>query len=255
MLSRHKLGDEKMFVFTTPLVEGVIEKRKSQFTMLVTIDGETGVSCHCPTTGRIGNLDISGRPCLLSKSDDPNRKTSYTVEAVSLNRPEEKNKAWIGINQNAANRYVEHYLRNGGFADMVGNVAEVRREVFLGISKLDFLVGSTYLEVKTPLQHLQVDVPDWVKTKKVTPFSSTGRMSKHFEELGGSLKEHERAILLVCFIYDNPGFEIIERSTHYDQVKELVDRNVSKGVETWQANFAITPTGVELKKYFPIHIA
>ena len=130
----------------------------------------------------------------------------------------------------------------------------MRREVFLGISKLDFLVGNTYLEVKTPLQHLQIELPEWVKTKEVTPFSSTGRLSKHFEELGGSLKEHERAILLVCFIYDNPGFEIVERSTNYAQVKSLVERNIFKGVETWQANFEITPVRVRLKRYFPIRI-
>lgn len=243
-----------MFEFGTPLVEGVIERRKSQFTMLVSVGGQEGVACHCPTTGRIGNLDVSGRPCLLSASTDPKRKTPYTVEAVSLARPEDRAKSWIGVNQNAANRYVEHYLRNGGFADMVGDATEVRREVFLGISKLDFLVGSTYLDVKTPLQHLQVDVPEWVKTKKAAPFSSTDRTSKHFEELWRSLAEHERAILLVCFVYDNPGFKIVERSTNYDRVKELVDRNVARGVETWQANFEITPLGVELKKHFPIDI-
>lgn len=205
-----------MFEFQQPLAEGIIEKRKSQFTMLVRVDGKTGVSCHCPTTGRVGNLELAGRPCLLSRRTDPNRKTPYTVEAVSLNRPEDENKSWIGINQNAANRYVEHYLRNGGFADMVGMGNEVQRETFLGESKLDFLVGNTYLEVKTPLQHLQVDIPEWVKTKKVTPFSSTGRMQRHVEELASSLKEQERAILLVVFLYDNPGFQVIERSTNYE---------------------------------------
>lgn len=137
---------------------------------------------------------------------------------------------------------------------MVGIGNEVQREKFLGDSKLDFLVGNTYLEVKTPLQHLQVDIPAWVKTKKVTPFSSTGRMQRHISELAASLQEHERAILLVVFVYDNPGFQIIERSTNYDEVKATVEASVSRGVETWQANFEITPTGVDLKKYYPIHI-
>ncbi len=241
------------FTFDSPLVEGVIEKRKSQFTMQVSING-TSTACHCPTTGRIGNLDVAERPCLLSHSLDPNRKTPYTVEAVSLNRPEDSDKTWIGINQNAANRYVEHFLRNGGFTEMVGIGNEVQREKFLGDSKLDFLVGNTYLEVKTPLQHLQVDIPAWVKTKKVTPFSSTGRMQRHISELAASLQEHERAILLVVFVYDNPGFQIIERSTNYDEVKATVEASVARGVETWQANFEITPTGVDLKKYYPIHI-
>ena len=58
------------FRFTTPLVEGIIEKRKSQFTMTVNYEGQS-VACHCPTTGRIGNLDVAGRPCLLSGALGP----------------------------------------------------------------------------------------------------------------------------------------------------------------------------------------
>ena len=60
--------------------------------------------------------------------------------------------------------------------------------------------------------------------------------------------------MLTCFIYDNPGFRIIEKSTKYDEVKEVVDNSISKGVETWQANFKITPTGVTLDRYFRFDI-
>jgi len=167
-----------------------------------------------------------------------------------LNRPEDFNKSWIGINQNAINRYVEHYLVNGGFKAMVGTDNEVLREKFLGISKLDFIVGTTYLEVKTPLQHLQIKYPEYIKTKKVTPFSSTDRFKKHIIELGKSLQRHQRAILLTCFIYDNPGFEVIEKSANYEDVKAAVDRSIELGVEMWQANFEIQQEGVRLVQYF-----
>ena len=116
----------------------------------------------------------------------------------------------------------------------------------------DFLVGDTFLEVKTPLQHLQVDVPEWVRTKKATPFSSTGRMQRHVGELAKSLADHQRAVLLVCCIYDNPGFEVVERSTNYDEVKATVDASVACGVAVWQANFRITPDGVTLQKVMPV---
>ena len=241
-----------MIKFDHPCSEGVIEKRRSQFTMAVAIGGET-VLCHCPTTGRIGNIDLAGRPCLLSPSRDPGRKTRHTVEAVSLDRPEDDPKRWIGINQNAANRYVEHYLRGGGFEDMVGK-GEVRREVLLGGSKLDFLVGDTYVEVKTPLQDIQLDIPGWVRTKKVAPFSSTDRFIRHITELAGSLESHQKAVLLVDFIYDNPGFRVITHSTHYEEVKDAVERAKERGVEIWQANFEITAEGVSLRKHFPIDV-
>jgi sugar fermentation stimulation protein A len=67
-------------IFETPLSEGIIQKRKGQFTIFATVNGGE-VACHCPTTGRIGNIELKGRPCLLSKSSDPKRKTPYTMEA------------------------------------------------------------------------------------------------------------------------------------------------------------------------------
>ena len=243
------MNKNEFFKFEEPLIEGIIVKRKSQFTMICEIDGKTQ-TCHCPTTGRIGNIELASRPCLLSKSTDPKRKTPYTVEAISLNLPEDNNKTWIGINQNAANRYVEYFLVNGGFKDMIGSENKVLREQVLGISKLDFLVGDTYIEVKTPLQNLQIDYPDYIKTKKVTPFSSTDRFVKHITELGNSLEHNERAILLICFIYDNPGFEVKQKSTNSKEVKAIVNRNIDLGVETWQVNFKIEPDGVTLMKYF-----
>ena len=54
-----------MFTFCQSLIEGIIDKRKSQFTMLVTAEGQTGVPCHCPTTGRIGNIDGRSDTLLL----------------------------------------------------------------------------------------------------------------------------------------------------------------------------------------------
>ena len=93
------------YVFETPLIEGVVIKRNSQFTMTIEAEGQNA-KAHCPTTTRIGDIDIAGRPCLLSKSKDPN-------------------------SENAANRYVEHFLRNGGFSDIVGYPTSVQREVFL----------------------------------------------------------------------------------------------------------------------------
>lgn len=79
---------------------------------------------------------------------------------------------------------------------------------------------------KAPLQYLQVEYPNYIKTKKVTPFSSTDRFLKHITELGKSLQSHQRAILLICFIYDNPGFEIIEKSTNYEEVRAAVDKSI-----------------------------
>ena len=137
--------------FKEKLSEGIIKSKNSQFVMMAELNGKIFRS-HCPTTGRIGNIEVNGRPCLLSRSENTKRKTEYTVEAISLNNFEDKNKNWIGINQNSINKYVEYYLINNCFNDMIETSnCKIMREQVVGSSKLDFLVGNTYIEVKMPL--------------------------------------------------------------------------------------------------------
>ena len=54
------------------------------------------VRCHCPAVSRIGGLDLAGRPCLVSDSRNPKRKMPLTVEAFSLQQPDDPDKRWIG---------------------------------------------------------------------------------------------------------------------------------------------------------------
>jgi DNA-binding sugar fermentation-stimulating protein len=49
------------YVFETPLIEGVVIKSNSQFTMTIEAEGQNA-KAHCPTTTRIGDIDIAGRP-------------------------------------------------------------------------------------------------------------------------------------------------------------------------------------------------
>jgi sugar fermentation stimulation protein A len=72
-------------------------------------------------------------------------------------------------------------------------------------------------------------------------------MVKHIGELGRSLAAHQRAILLLCFLYDNPGFEVLP-STHHREVKRRVAQAIRRGVELWQVNFAIDDTGARVRR-------
>lgn len=235
--------------FPEPLREGVILARPNRFVMDVDLGGGAPVRCHCPAVSRIGGLDLAGRPCLVSDSHNPRRKMPLTVEAFSLARPGDAVKPWIGINQNASNRYVEHFLREGAFEAITGPVDAVRREVPLGDSRLDFLVNDRqYLEVKTPLVQIQTPVPDSVSRLPEAPFNSTERAMRHLRELAASLKDHERAVILYCLYYCNDGFRYYHGTT-YEEVMATVDAVRAAGVELWQADFEITPEAVALKGY------
>lgn len=234
------------YLFDEPLAEGLIIKRKSQFTMLVNVNGEE-IACHCPTTGRIGDLELKNVACLLSRSKDAKRKTPYTVEAVSADDPDDPNKHWIGINQILSNKLVEFFFESHQLDEIIADYDKIQREVRLGKSKLDFLVGNTYLEVKTPLTTLQVKYGGAMKRKPVTPFSSTERFTKHIHELAGSLKDHEQAILLTVYQYEITEPKERQRSTHYEEVHAAMVAAIEKGVQTYEITMDFQPDGVELK--------
>ena len=75
--------------FDSPLIQGTMLKRNSQFTATVDVDGEQFVA-HIPTTNRIGDVENKNLPCLLSFHDDPKRKLKYDIEAV-LTKPSNPN--------------------------------------------------------------------------------------------------------------------------------------------------------------------
>ena len=130
------------YIFEKPLIRGTMIKRTSQFTALVEINGEE-LTAHIPTTNRIGDVENKNLPCLLSYHDDSKRKLKYDIEAVLLSDDEN----WVGINQILSNRLVEHFFNTHELDEIVSDFDSVQREVNLGISKLDFKVGDTYLVV------------------------------------------------------------------------------------------------------------
>ncbi len=138
------------YLFEKPLIRGILLKRNSQFTATVVINDET-IIAHIPTTNRIADVENKNLPCLLSYHPEETRKLHYDIEAVLLSNDEN----WVGINQILSNKLVEFFLRTHQLDEIVSS-DDIHREVKLGNSKLDFKVGDTYLEVKTPLTEIQV---------------------------------------------------------------------------------------------------
>ena len=231
--------------FSEPLREGVVVSRPNRFIMMVRAQGETFMG-HCPTTGRLGEIVVSNVPCLFSESASPSRKTRGTVEAISLSRPGARAKSWIGINQTAANRYVEHFLKTGQLSRMA--TGEVRREVKLGASRIDFLVGDTYVEVKTPLIMLPTasGAPKAIHSR----FDSFDRLIKHMGELSSVLQRGKRAAIVLCFQYDAAPFRRPSRDVYNAPIVDAAEDARRKGVETWQVNLGIDARGLKLLKYF-----
>jgi sugar fermentation stimulation protein A len=243
-----------MYKFEPPLEIGKIISRPNRFIMNIEKDGNAFVG-HCPSTGKIGNISLDGFSCLLSKSNDPRRKTAYTVEAIYMDQAH----TWVGINQNAVNRYVEHFFKNGCLDGIAKAGHKVLREQKVGTSKLDFKIENTYLEVKMPLKFLpcakdscQRDVGSDDNKTHVLQAPSYERFVRHITELGDRLRESENAVLIVCFMYDAPMFIAPKPTEKTKIISDAVRNSAKAGVKMWQVNMCIDRNGVNLLQYFDI---
>lgn len=242
------------YLFPEELTEGLIRSRPNRFIMMVQM-GKRTVKCHCPTTGRVGDIIFKNVPCLLSKSWRKERKTKYTVEAISLDLPSRKNKRWIGINQTKANEYVAFFIKNDLLVRMV-SPGNMKREQPLGHSRIDFVIsgaqGNTYIEVKTPL--ISLPESNSVKTAKHSRFDSFDRLIKHFADLARSVRRGSCAIVLLCYLYDAPTFRPPAPGSTSIRIQRAARLAERSGVENWQVNLKIDKRGVSLIRYLKLKL-
>ena len=231
-----------VYKFPRQLREGTILSRPNRFIMFVRANGRT-LRCHCPTTGRLGNLRLAGLPCLFSTSPSKSRKTSFTVEAISASKGSPR---WIGINQNATNRYLEFFLRSGSLARLAKG--SVQREVKLGKSRIDFRVGNAYVEVKTPL--ITLPAPKGAQRVKRSRFDSFDRLIRHMGELKESLSSGKKAKIVLCYQYDAKPFKPPPPDGTNSRILDAARSAEEAGVERWQVNLRVDKSGVSLTRYF-----
>jgi sugar fermentation stimulation protein A len=239
------------YKFEKELKEAVVVCRPNRFVMEIIVNGKK-VKAHCPVTGRIGNFDFKNTPCLISTSDNKNRKTKFTVEAISPNKPEAKRKHWIGINQGKTNAYVEYFLQNGYFAKMIKNGNRVVREKKLGNSRIDFKVDDNFIEVKTFLEMVPYGQREILKNRNNSV--TLDRLIKHFTDLSLHVKKNNgKAIVLLCYVYNAKPF-IPPVGGQRTEIGKTVRQAIKKGVENWQVNLKITPRGVYFREYFKLNL-
>jgi len=231
-----------LYRFPRPLKEGRIVSRPNRFIMLVRA-GKKTLRCHCPTTGRLGDLKLEGLPCLYSTSASKSRKTKHTVEAISTSS---EGGQWVGINQTAANRYFEFFLRNGALARLAKGT--LQREVRLGRSRIDFLVGNAYVEVKTPL--IMLPAGAGVQRVNRSRFDSFDRLIRHMGELKDSLGRGSKAKIVLCYLYDAKPFKPPPPDGTNSRILSAARSAEEAGVERWQVNFNVSKIGVSLIRYF-----
>lgn len=240
--------------FETPLLQARIIERPNRFIVYAELDGKK-VKCHSAVTGRIGGLTLNGLPCLLSGPYSGTRSTEYTVEAIALEEPSSPTFQWIGVNQSAANAYVQAAVEGGMLAPLLPP-GEVKREQTLGSSRIDFLLyQQLYLEVKMPLLELAAVRPETIPYKDFGLGSDSPRFLKQLQDLMDAMAAGKRAGQLTVFAYSPTGpMGEDEQLARNITTHPVLHEAEAKGLERYRLDLKLTPEQLTVASFKPVKL-
>lgn len=232
--------------FDKPLLHATIKSRINRFIFIVDYNG-LEVEAHCPSGGTIAGIPrklMTQLPCLISDHEDkPNRRTRYTVEAISL----DNGHTYMGINQTASNHYVHQFLQDEDVQSVLNISGPIAREKKLGNSRIDFKVDDCYIEVKTMVAEYYGKASKQLMILMKPQEPSVERMQKHIRTLTDAVKSNNsKAIMLTVFQYDAPKFEPPVNNPKYAEFVEDLKIAKANGVRQVRINLRITDKHVEL---------
>lgn len=234
--------------FSTPCVEGVFIERYKRFSILALVDDKE-VWLHTNNSGSMQGLLAPGNKIIASYSNNPKRKTAYTLELMEVNG------VWVGVNTLTPNRMLEAAFKAKclGFAkgytslSREQNLPEALR--FAGEkSRLDGLLTGPGKP------------PAWVECKNVTlvkegtayfPDAKTERGQKHLRSLINLVQQGGRA---VCFFLVQRGDVCSFAPAEFIDPKyaELFWQALETGVEAYAYKALVSPEGIGLGEILPV---
>ena len=220
----------------TDLVKGIFRNRANRFIVEVELDGEI-VRAHLPNTGRCKELLIDGVTVYLKPSDNPNRKTKYSLYLV------ENNGALVAMFSQQANRIVFDAIKENKIKELSG-YSILESEKTIGNSRIDIYLANEDKSSKddgedSNNEGFSVMDETYVEVKSVTlikdgvaqfPDAPTERGRKHLEELISLKKEGIRAV--VFFLIEHPNGNSFRPNWENDpKFSQTLKKAYSEGVE------------------------
>ena len=182
-------------------VKGIFKNRPNRFIAEVEVGGNLEIA-HVPNTGRCKELLVDGAVVYLKPSDNPNRKTKFTLHFV-VNKGE-----LVSLYSQEANSIVYDAILNGKIKELQGysyhqrekQIDDSRIDIYLANQEddccgMNFLVDSCYIEVK--------GVTLIIDGEARFPDAPTERGVKHLKELIKLKNNGNRAV--VFFLIQHPA--------------------------------------------------
>lgn len=226
------------------IVTGTFLERPNRFIAYCNVNGEKH-KVHVKNTGRCRELLVEGAMVYLEESDNPQRKTRFSLIAV------QKGRLLINIDSQAPNEVVEEALKTG--AIKLPKVKEpftlIKREVTYGKSRFDFYLETArdkiFIEVKggTLEEEGIVRFPD----------APTERGVKHVEELVKAHEEGYQCYALFVIQMQEAKYFTPHEERHPAFAKALRSA-ASKGVGVLAYTCRVTPNTLEIDRPLPVKL-
>lgn len=188
---------------------GIFKSRPNRFIAHVDIDGVVE-TCHVKNTGRCRELLLPGVNVYLEESNNPLRKTKYSLIAV------EKGERLINMDSMAPNTVVYEWIKEGG---LFHNITQLKKEKTYKNSRFDLYVEADNKKIFIEVKGVTLEEEGIAKF----PDAPTQRGIKHIYELIECREEgYEAYIIFVIQMKDIAHFEPNDR-THPEFKKALQD--------------------------------
>lgn len=199
-------------------VKGIFKNRPNRFIAEVEVDGEMEIA-HVPNTGRCKELLVEDAVVWLKPSDNPNRKTKFSLHFV-----ENKN-VLVSLFSQEANSIVYDAIVDGNIKELSG-YNHHKREKTVDNSRIDI-----YLENENEKCYVEVKgVTLIVDGEARFPDAPTERGAKHLKELIKLKKEGNRCA--VFFLIQHPAGNFFRPNWENDPVfSETLNEAYENGVE------------------------
>ena len=199
-------------------VKGIFKNRPNRFIAEVEVDGKMEIA-HVPNTGRCKELLVENAIVWLKPSDNPNRKTKFSLHFV-----ENKN-VLVSLFSQQANSIVYDAIVDGKIKELAG-YNHHKREKTVDNSRIDI-----YLENENEKCYVEVKgVTLIVDGEARFPDAPTERGAKHLKELIKLKKEGNRCA--VFFLIQHPAGNFFRPNWENDPVfSETLNEAYENGVE------------------------
>ena len=200
-------------------VKGIFKARPNRFIAEVEVDGNLEIA-HVPNTGRCKELLVENAVVWLKPSDNPNRKTKFSLHFV------ENKGVLVSLYSQQANSIVYDAVVDGKINELSGYDYH-QREKTVDNSRIDIYLensngDSCFVEVK--------GVTLIIDGEARFPDAPTERGAKHLKELIKLKKEGNRCC--VFFLIQHPAGEFFRPNWENDPIfSKTLNEAYAEGVE------------------------